>query len=365
METVAGHDVPYHSTFTRADGSQSGIHNVFFQTDRANTLYSGVLSAAPETQVLPNLRGYGTLADLDIAMSHDQGLFELVYQFNAMDAGTAVNDDAAIELILYRWAGADMVAPDARSPYFDARKLAVLEAVMGRPLFDPDRPDAELTEAGAASLDIAWERYFQYARARLLAQGPLSGAFPDLEYQTWDDTLTMSGAPWEIPLGELLLSGDSTGEEMLGGEEDELLFGLAGNDSLDGGAGDDALIGGDGDDILTDTSGNNALFGGTGNDQLSGSTGNPNFFHGGTGDDTLTGGYEDDTYRFNLGDGHDRIHDRRGYTDAIDRLVLGEGLTPDSVHVGHDGNHLTLEFAGTNDRIIIEDWFSTDPRNEI
>lgn len=53
---------------------------------------------------------------------------------------------------------------------------------------------------------------------------------------------------------------------------------------------------------------------------------------GGAGDDTLQGGRGADTYRYERGGGLDRITDG-GVDAAIDRLVLGTGITTDDVHV--------------------------------
>ncbi|MBK6026753.1 Ca2+-binding RTX toxin-like protein [Brevundimonas nasdae] len=53
---------------------------------------------------------------------------------------------------------------------------------------------------------------------------------------------------------------------------------------------------------------------------------------GGAGDDTLQGGRGADTYRYERGGGLDRIADG-GVDAAIDRLVLGTGITPDDVRV--------------------------------
>ena len=78
-----------------------------------------------------------------------------------------------------------------------------------------------------------------------------------------------------------------------------LRIGLA--DALDGGSGDDDIDGGAGNDLLTWASGRDQIIGGDGADEII----------GGTGDDILSDGPQADTftdiYRFEAGDGHDRI----------------------------------------------------------
>ena len=157
------------------------------------------------------------------------------------------------------------------------------------------------------------------------------------------------------------LEGGAGDDTLYGNSADDLLQGGDGADYLSGGGGDDRLEGGEGDDILNDVSGNNTLIGGGGNDQLSGDpyTSTNTDFHGGTGNDTMSGGRYADIYRFNPGDGEDRISDILGYGSSTDRILLGEGFTPDGLRVLREGSELVLDFGG-GDRLIVERWFDTD-----
>ncbi|MGJ5182003.1 calcium-binding protein, partial [Bradyrhizobium oligotrophicum] len=76
-------------------------------------------------------------------------------------------------------------------------------------------------------------------------------------------------------------------------------------------------------ETATGTSGNDVVNGGVGADILI----------GGRGDDRLVGGGGSDAYRYELGDGSDRIADTGGAGDT-DTLVLGQGLSPDDIRVG-------------------------------
>jgi Ca2+-binding RTX toxin-like protein len=60
---------------------------------------------------------------------------------------------------------------------------------------------------------------------------------------------------------------------LMGGREDDIIFGQDMNDFLWGGGGNDILCGGAGDDKLYGGSGNDTLIGGTGADLLNGGTG--------------------------------------------------------------------------------------------
>ncbi len=101
---------------------------------------------------------------------------------------------------------------------------------------------------------------------------------------------------------------------LIGELGDDVLYGLRGNDYLDGGYGNDTLYGGDGDDLLV----------------------------GGPGNDVLVGGPGNDTFRYQRGEGYDRIVDFQpgdhllflGMTPGEARLHYIYGPPPPGGH-GH------------------------------
>jgi len=82
------------------------------------------------------------------------------------------------------------------------------------------------------------------------------------------------------------LTGNALNNTIVAHNNDEIIFGLDGNDNLSGKGGNDTLSGGNGSDIIDGGSGNDTLYGGAGNDTLQGRTGA----------DTMAGGAGDDTY---------------------------------------------------------------------
>ena len=62
--------------------------------------------------------------------------------------------------------------------------------------------------------------------------------------------------------------GTLPGQVCLGGDGDDTIRGLGGNDSISHGYGDDVVYGGDGDDDVFPDSGNDVIYGGPGNDKL-------------------------------------------------------------------------------------------------
>ena len=93
--------------------------------------------------------------------------------------------------------------------------------------------------------------------------------------------------------------------DLIGNEEDDIiygkfgldrLYGKEGNDILDGGENDDELYGGDGDDNLYGSLGDDFLFGGKGNDVLVGYIGD-DYISGDKGSDELYGDMGNDVLK--------------------------------------------------------------------
>ncbi|WP_457282706.1 calcium-binding protein, partial [Polaromonas sp. P5_D5] len=147
-----------------------------------------------------------------------------------------------------------------------------------------------------------------------------------------------------------------------GGGNDEL-YGGAGNDTINGGAGVNLLDGGDGDDVLyaDQTSTSNTLIGGAGNDTLSAFYYGPNnnVFEGGTGDDNIVGTCFTDTYKFNLGDGHDTIQENQSISPTpVDKLIFGAGILVSDISSYRVGNDMVFAHVNGTDKITVIGWFA-------
>lgn len=184
-------------------------------------------------------------------------------------------------------------------------------------------------------------------------------------------------------------TGNSLDNYIKGNSKNNILNGGAGNDILYGGGGNDTLYGGTGNDtyiidtldaqiienanegndtVLTNinyTLGNNLenliLSGtegitGTGNSLNNTITGNDlnNTFVGAQGNDTLKGGRGADTYLFNLGDGQDIIEENSPNSNAIDKIIFGEGITKNNITFTRDEYDLTVSVKNTSDKITIK-----------
>ncbi|MFZ5997814.1 MAG: calcium-binding protein [Nitrospirota bacterium] len=148
------------------------------------------------------------------------------------------------------------------------------------------------------------------------------------------------------------LNGTSASESLYGSSSRDIIYGYEGNDNISGAEGNDVLYGGAGDDTLNGDYDDDVLVGGTGND-------------------TLNGFYGNDTYTFNLGDGVDTITEATlSGSTSTDKIVFGPGITSADVEFvmvntsGSLGADLKVKINGTDDALIIKNWFSNGQKHQ-
>ena len=213
--------------------------------------------------------------------------------------------------------------------------------------------------------------------------------------------------------GNDYISGDTGNDSITGGGGNDTLFGRAGNDvfvatgnasgydTINGGAGFDILLGGEGNDLLGlrgfssassveridggagvfNVLGGNAednvldfsstellnilaILGDAGDDTITGSTAGEfirgdagdDIISGGGGADVLVGGAGNDTYLFAAGDGQATLRNGDA-SDSTDTLQVTDSAY-DELWFSRDGNHLTLDIVGSNDSILLENWYA-------
>ena len=136
--------------------------------------------------------------------------------------------------------------------------------------------------------------------------------FSDGTTLTQDDVNSLAATS---PSAESIV-GTAGDDNLVGSNIDSTVLGLEGNDTLVGAGGNDMLAGGAGNDTLSGNTGIDTLNGGDGDDVLD----------GGAGRDYLDGGAGANIYRFERGNGLDRLQTR--LTDGTDETVeFGAGIT--------------------------------------
>ena len=208
-----------------------------------------------------------------------------------------------------------------------------------------------------------------------------------------------------------VLIGNSGANRLWGYDGDDLLDGGAGNDTMEGGLGDDIYVVAQSGDVVieyadegidtvrasrTYTLGNNVenlellgtsayngtgnaldnlivgnsavntLKGGNGNDELFGEGGadkllgenGDDILDGGTGNDTLTGGAGHDTYIMGRGYGSDTVVENGSTSSNFDIAQFLGSVSHQQLWFRKVGtNNLEIRIIGTNDVLIIKDWF--------
>ena len=164
--------------------------------------------------------------------------------------------------------------------------------------------------------------------------------------------------------------------------------GKSGDDKITSSAANVTILGGDGDDTITVSGNNNTVDGGSGNDTITfnyyanntidggdgddlikvidnrySNAGYANTFVGGKGNDRIQSGASADTYLFNRGDGQDTINDygynSYGYVAGKDQIVFGADINADQLWFQRVGNNLEIKVIGTEEKITIENWYSS------
>ena len=73
-DTQAGNTITATGSFTRVDGTTGAIDDVNFNVDTFHSRYLGDTTVSTAAAAMPNLKGYGTLTDLRVAMTLDPTL---------------------------------------------------------------------------------------------------------------------------------------------------------------------------------------------------------------------------------------------------------------------------------------------------
>ncbi|PKN20071.1 MAG: hypothetical protein CVU71_06860, partial [Deltaproteobacteria bacterium HGW-Deltaproteobacteria-6] len=333
-------------TFEKSDSMTGQMGGFLLQRDTVYTIAEEWLDVPADIAALPDLQGYGNVYDLQQAMVRDVSgdLQALVEQFIAETDAQVLTSaggttpiisssgnirNATFEQILFKWTGADVVDSNSRGGLFDARKLNVLEKILGQDFVGASgaNPNAN----AVPFLNQAYQKLFGIFYGELMMQTHLKDFFDEITY-SWDETTQsikgdLSAVAMDFqqriladpPEGKFALAEfvrslgglnsensvawdyESFKREMLSMTDDDVSFifdsldkniiaGGSGNDALTINSANDALYGGEGNDSLTGGSGNDILSGGAGADALYGDGGN-DILSGGTGNgDWLTGG---------------------------------------------------------------------------
>jgi len=401
--------------FTRADGTAGTIGEYLLARNATLSIAESTVAVGADVAALPEVRGSGNVYDLRQAMARDAGLRDLVGAF--VQESDGATRDALLERLLFRWAGADGVDPNARGGMIDARKLVALETFLAEPFVGALGPDP--VPDAAIQLDRAWHDLAEQVNAKLMAQSHLDSLYQQITYtfdaatgQVHADLSAVTAAidqalVADFATGKALLAevgrmmrgmdefssadyaamraaygarseelavafdsgglnyvSDVTGARKLDGTTGaDMLVGGAGSDSAMGFDGDDVIYGLDGDDVLSGCEDHDQVFGGLGNDNLFGGTGN-DVLDGGAGNDYVNGGSGNDTYVLSRGMGFDHVRDYDSTPGNFDVIQVAADIGRDEIRFWRKGNDLFVGIGAGSDKMRVEGWF-LDAANRI
>jgi len=375
--SIKGNTLTAEATFKRADGSTSKIADVTLDSNQTDSRYQGDTTVSSEAAELPNLKGYGNVTALAVAMTDDSTLADLVEDFSELPATTTWADlEADTQAILFRWAGVDGVTATAMGGgTFDRQKLAFLEKYFGYEMTPRDSGGVP-AELNLAELIASWNDVLAKTTVRLTAQGPQEALFGSLPYDVVTDRFfatssTTLAEAYEAALAQL----SSTASVALADWNSNWGPMLA--------AYAEALVRHDKQEIRTDFAVQNLLVAldgttvaltlqelvtglglesvhvgtDTADTMARGSATGLQVFVGGEGNDTMTGGAGQDVYVFGRDFGQDTIIDSGEVHESGDRIRLAL-YNADDVTIRRDGDDLIIEIDGTTDRITVKDHYS-------
>ncbi|WP_195892555.1 putative Ig domain-containing protein [Geotalea daltonii] len=400
-----GNTIVSNGTFTREDGSTSTIAEYRLKRNLTHTISAGGTAGADEVATLPELKGSGNLIDLSQAMAGNPALKTLVGQF--LTEGSATARAGLMEQILFTWSGADSVTAGSRGWFIDARKVAFIEAYMGREF--TSRWGSSPNDQAAILLDNIYQRVSETSYAQLMMQTHLQDLYSQVEWK-WDDAQQRQVADLSqvtATIAETMATDAEAGRQLLtefartwrasnstnstaylnfreyfinmdpdlawmmdtgGLTATASSFGTNRSEALDGrtmsqtylssGDGDDVLYAGSADTKMFSNGGDSLLVGGTGNDYLVGGEGS-DVLEGGNGYDILTGGAGNDTYIFRRGTGIDSVSDY-GISASQDVIYVGDFITAEEVSLRRTGDDLVLTITDSGDRMVVKNWFWND-----
>ena len=374
---IRGNEIRAESTVTFSDGSTTRIADVLLNNDQVDSIYLGDSTISSQAGQHANLKGYGDMVDLQVAMTNDAALLAAVSSFENLssDSSWQVLQSETAD-IMFRWAGVENTSPTQMgSGTFDQQKLAFLEQFFGRQMTPRDGngvPD----ETNIDVLIESWNDALDMATIRLAIQGPLSSVFSEVNFDFTKDRLNSAN-------NDTLVSAYKAAISQLPGNQDDALIEWNGKWSPLFSVIAENLRRADGFDVkddyvvqslvktLSTTSSplsleqlvnglgiEGVVFGTSSSDNLTrDASGGLRVYLPEAGDDTITGGAGQDVYVFTEGFGQDVVVDQeRG--ESGDRIRFAT-LSKDDVTISKSGTDLVISVNGANDSITIVGTFDT------
>ena len=376
------------ATFIYEDGTTGNVGEMWVSSDLYDSIETLSVQISDSVNGLPNVRSFGKVHSLHTAIALDETgtLQNLVENFTSET--NHENRFVIVKEILEFICNASDINPNSRGSHIDAKKLAVIEALMGKSFVGAGKsknpnPNAAaiLNETFDKIVDVYYfamigsevfqhfnflqkvtdengntlyntyyfNRYMLYIlKHEMINESTFTDICAYLNYfsmtQCGNHNLYLEFRNFiDTYANEYLDLIDKSAHDAIRGTNDsDKITATNGNDLIFAAKGDDEIYAGSGNDEIFGDSGNDILYGEAGNDTLD----------GGTGNDMLYGGSGDDTYIFGRGYGHDTI-DEQNKNSKNDRVLFKDGITADDILLSRDGNDMILSIRDTDDSLRI------------
>ena len=182
--TIGSSTITQVSSVTFANGMTNKIAEVNLGYNPTETQYVGTFSEDQQIAELPNVKGYGDVANLAIQMSLDPTLADMVQNLVDSPPNTIGGFDSAIQNIMYQWAGVESVSP-ASGNIFDGQKVDFLADYTQYSTPFSTNPSAGPLPwfiGQAISMNGSWNAVFDMIEAQFLVQMPDSALASNFTY---------------------------------------------------------------------------------------------------------------------------------------------------------------------------------------
>lgn len=375
QELENGNRLVRQGSYEKTDGSQAVIGEYLLSRDTIQSIQKEEIEISTELEDYPELESVGNLYSLKQMMSKDttgelrKKVDEFILEKDRSKRFQMLDD------IIYRWAGVESLAPGSRGGNFDARKLAVIEKMLGM-TFNGSQGANPIREA-VSSLENAYNSIKNMVYSEFVYQKDLWDFFAGIKMTVDTDSLTLVYDSDAIiqKINETFANDKQTilyllrdivrinrsrdilghlqyqrllnyyekndenifnvmkleeadkvfdiknSNDLTSNPEDYAIMGSDDADQIKTGSGDNIVMSGDGDDIINSNAGADNIYGGIGNDTLYGGSGMDTLY-GGDGSDKLYGEHDNDY--LDGGSGNDLLVG--GYGNDIYALYRGSGI---------------------------------------
>ncbi|WP_277576007.1 beta strand repeat-containing protein [Pseudomonas chlororaphis] len=375
-----GNQVLQTGTYTDANGVTHSMNDIWFSVDTARTQDLSQIAISAEIAALPDMAGFGNVADLSQVMARDENghLQTLVEQF-ASETDATVRQ-ALLEQIVFVWSGAAGYSATSRGGYIDdGRKLYAVEAFLGQTFLQSAGTNAGTPNPGpnaAAQLMQAYDQLANFVYAGLMLQTHFKPLIESLDLSLAGNAIELDvtalveqlrtlynqdaelGTQTMAEFGRCLTDiGSTRGTEILAslrqaGDVNAAGFSLvlASIGYTLGGSENDELYGDGGVNLLLGLSGRDTIYGDAGNDTLD----------GGAGNDYLSGDAGSDIYRFSRGWGQDTLNNFDSGIEKTDAIEFASNIASTDIAVTRSGDNLILSLKDATDKITVSNYFNND-----